>query len=286
MVDQFIRNEAKENYMPVGVIQKMHTKAVSPVEYQLPIGEALVGLNALLGRELEIEFCGEIFCLSCGRKTNKSFNQGHCYPCLKRLAACDQCIIKPELCHFHEGTCREPEWGQAHCLQSHIVYLANSSGLKVGVTRATQVPTRWIDQGASQALPIFEVSERRIAGLLEVAIRTVVSDRTAWQRMLKGVPDPLDLVAERERLLAQAGLAIGRVTETINADQARLMEEASPIQIQYPVNQYPEKVTALNLDKTPRVAGRLLGIKGQYLILDSGVLNIRKFGGYHTMLST
>tara|TARA_B110000263_G_scaffold207593_1_gene189002 strand:- start:178 stop:678 length:501 start_codon:yes stop_codon:yes gene_type:complete len=166
------------------------------------------------------------------------------------------------------------------------VYLANSSGLKVGVTRATQIPTRWIDQGASQALPIFEVSERRIAGLLEVAIRTVVSDRTAWQRMLKAVPDPLDLVAERERLLAQAGLAIGRVTETINADQARLMEEASPIQIQYPVNQYPEKVTALNLDKTPRVAGRLLGIKGQYLILDSGVLNIRKFGGYHTMLST
>ena len=270
--------------MPAGVIQKMHTKAASPVEYQLPIGEALVGLNALLGRELEIEFCGEIFCLSCGRKTNKSFNQGHCYPCLKRLAACDQCIIKPELCHFHEGTCREPEWGQAHCLQSHIVYLANSSGLKVGVTRATQVPTRWIDQGASQALPIFEVSERRIAGLLEVAIRTVVSDRTAWQRMLKGVPDPLDLVAERERLLGQADAAIGPVTEAIDPGQVRLMEEASPVQIQYPVNQYPEKVTALNLDKTPRVAGRLLGIKGQYLILDSGVLNIRKFGGYRLTL--
>ena len=123
------RNEAKEElYASWGDSKKCDTKAVSPVEYQLPIGEALVGLNALLGRELEIEFCGEIFCLSCGRKTNKSFNQGHCYPCLKRLAACDQCIIKPELCHFHEGTCREPEWGQAHCLQSHIVYLANSSG--------------------------------------------------------------------------------------------------------------------------------------------------------------
>lgn len=271
--------------MPDGVIQKMHTKTASPVEYQLPIGEALVGLNVLLGRELEIEFRGEIFCLSCGRKTNKSFNQGYCYPCLKRLAACDQCIIKPELCHFHEGTCREPEWGQAHCLQSHIVYLANSSGLKVGVTRATQVPTRWIDQGASQALPIFEVSERRIAGLLEVAIRTVVSDRTNWRRMLKGAPDPLDLVAERERLLAQAAAAIGPVTEAIDPGDIRVMEQASPVEIQYPVNQYPEKVNALNLDKTPRVTGRLLGIKGQYLILDSGVLNIRKFGGYDIVLS-
>ncbi|MGE4634704.1 MAG: DUF2797 domain-containing protein [Arenicellales bacterium] len=284
MVGQFIRNEVKEVYMSAGVIQKMHTKAASPVEYQLPIGEALVGLNALLGRELEIEFCGEIFCLACGRKTNKSFNQGHCYPCFKRLAACDQCIIKPELCHFHKGTCREPDWGQAHCLQPHIVYLANSSGLKVGVTRATQIPTRWIDQGASQALPIFEVSERRIAGLLEVAIRTVVSDRTNWRRMLKGTPDQLDLVAERERLLAQADAAIAPVTEAIDPGQVRLMEEVSPVQIQYPVNQYPEKVTALNLDKTPRVAGRLLGIKGQYLILDSGVLNIRKFGGYRLTL--
>ncbi|NBP93900.1 MAG: DUF2797 domain-containing protein [Gammaproteobacteria bacterium] len=144
---------------------------------------------------------GTISCIACGRNTNKSFNQGHCYPCFKRLASCDQCILKPELCHFHEGTCREPEWGKAQCFGPHVVYLANSSGLKVGITRASQIPTRWIDQGASQALPIFEVADRRTAGLIEAQMRSFVSDRTDWRKMLKGAPPPLCLKTERNRLL-------------------------------------------------------------------------------------
>ncbi len=270
--------------MTVGVIQKMRTGLGPPVTYQLPIGESLIELNTLIGHELQITFAGVINCLACGRKITKSFNQGHCYPCFKRLASCDQCIIKPELCHLHEGTCREPDWGQRHCLQPHVVYLANSSGLKVGITRATQVPTRWIDQGATQALPIFNVSERRISGLLEVAMRQVVSDRTDWRRMLKGSPDKLDMIGERDRLLAQASTAIGEVAK-VHQDGEVVAAPVIPIcEITYPVHRYPDKIRAHNLDKTPRIEGRLWGIKGQYLILDSGVLNIRKFGGYQVSL--
>ena len=187
-----------------GSIEKMRTKLQAPVRYELPIGDDAVDMNALMGETVTLSFTGNIFCVACGRKTKKSFNQGHCFPCLKRLASCDQCIVRPELCHYYEGTCREPQWGESHCLKPHVVYLANSSGLKVGVTRASQIPTRWIDQGASQAIVVFEVSERRIAGLLEATLRQVVADRTDWRRMLKGSPEALDMVRERDRILNEA----------------------------------------------------------------------------------
>ena len=164
----------------------MRTELVDPVHYQLPVGEVLIDLNPLLGQEISLVYSGKIFCIECARKTNKSFNQGYCFPCLRRLAACDTCIVRPELCHYHEGTCREPQWGEAHCMQPHVVYLANSSGLKVGITRKTQVPTRWIDQGAIQALPIVEVDTRLQSGLIETALKSTVNDKTDWRRMLKG----------------------------------------------------------------------------------------------------
>ncbi|MGD8525181.1 MAG: DUF2797 domain-containing protein, partial [Thioalkalispiraceae bacterium] len=154
-----------------GNINKMLTSLESPVEYQLPIGEQRVSMNKLLGSSISLRYEGEINCIACGRKTSKSFNQGYCYPCFKSLARCDTCIIKPELCHYFKGTCREPEWGEQHCMQDHFVYLANSSGIKVGITRGSQVPTRWMDQGASQALPIFRVKNRLISGQLEVILK-------------------------------------------------------------------------------------------------------------------
>lgn len=109
----------------------------SSVKYTLRAGEQRLALNDYLGEPLQLEWTGGIACSHCGRATRKSFAQGHCYPCFKRLARCDTCIIKPELCHFHAGTCREPDWGQRFCFQPHIIYLANASGLKVGITRAT-----------------------------------------------------------------------------------------------------------------------------------------------------
>ena len=268
-----------------GTIEKMRTHLDSPVRYELPIGESSVDINSLLGKAITLTFTGTILCIACGRKTKKSFNQGHCFPCLKRLASCDQCIVRPELCHYHEGTCREPKWGESHCLQPHVVYLANSSGLKVGVTRASQVPTRWIDQGAVQAIPVFEVKERRIAGLLEATLRQVVADRTDWRRMLKGSPDKLNMLAERTRILSEADPLITQFKKGPDWGDTKTSSSNSVCEIRYPVATYPEKVKAHNFDKTASVSGKLQGIKGQYLILDTGVLDVRKFAGYELELN-
>jgi hypothetical protein len=199
---------------------------------------------------------------------------------MKRLARCDNCIVRPETCHHHLGTCREPDWAETHCMRDHVVYLANSSGLKVGITRGTQVPTRWIDQGARQALPLLRVKHRYLAGLIEASIRRHVSDRTDWRRMLKGDPPPTDLQARAKELLAACADEIAALVKQFGDGAVVPLAEAAVVEIGYPVSRYPEKVTALNFDKHPEVEGTLSGIKGQYLILDTGVLNVRKFEGY------
>lgn len=264
-----------------GQLHKMNTSDAGPVQYRLTLGGQELDLNSLLGKKLRLSFQGAINCCHCGRKTKKSYSQGYCYPCFKKLAQCDTCIMSPEKCHYDAGTCREPEWGERFCFQDHIVYLANSSGLKVGITRETQVPTRWMDQGAVSALPIFRVKTRKQSGLVEDAIRKHTSDRTNWRNMLKGLAPELDLVAERDRLLALAAEDIRALQAEHGLDAIYPLPDAQPFVFTYPVQQHPEKVTALNLDKTPDVEGVLQGIKGQYLILDSGVLNIRKFNAYH-----
>lgn len=271
--------------MENGTVRKMVTSLEAPVSYQLPIGDSLLAINDLLGKEITIEFSGTIICTSCGRKIKKSFNQGYCYPCFKRLASCDQCIVRPEICHYHKGTCRDPDWAKSFCFQPHIVYLANSSGLKVGVTREEQIPTRWIDQGATQALPIYLVGARRDAGRLESIIRQTVSDRTDWRKMLKGSPEKLNLLQEKNRILSAIRSEIRNETAQKDFDNFLELENSNPVEICYPVEKYPSKVTALNLDKTSLVKGRLWGIKGQYLILDKGVLNVRKIGGYEISIS-
>jgi len=256
------------------------------VNYSLPVGDVEIPLNELLGRRIKLNYLGLISCVNCGRKTNKSFNQGHCYPCFQKLASCDSCIMSPEKCHFDAGTCREPEWAQLHCLQPHVVYLANSSGLKVGITRGTQVPTRWIDQGAVQALPIFGVQTRLQSGLLETLLRQHVADKTNWRTMLKGQTDPIDLASERDRLLALCADGIQELQQRFGLQAIQLLPDAETLTIAYPVLQHPTKVVSLDLEKSPQIAGTLLGIKGQYLILDTGVINIRKYGAYQVSFST
>ncbi|MGL4475007.1 MAG: DUF2797 domain-containing protein, partial [Shewanella sp.] len=142
-----------------GTLVKMrtHLDADNGVQYHLPVGDQSLHLNPVIGKTLTLNFSGQIFCCHCGKKTKKSYAQGHCYPCMQKLASCDMCIMKPETCHYDQGTCREPEWGQKNCYTPHYVYLANTSGLKVGITRHTQIPTRWLDQGATQGLPILKV---------------------------------------------------------------------------------------------------------------------------------
>ena len=262
-----------------GRLRKMPAEAGNPVAYSIAVGDTRIPLNDLIGRPLRLDFDGVIRCIHCDRKTNKSFNQGFCYPCFRKLAACDSCIMSPEKCHYHLGTCREPEWGETHCMVEHVVYLANSSGLKVGITRASQVPTRWIDQGAVDAIPMVRVATRYIAGLVEVACKTHVADRTNWRAMLKGDVPELDLAQERQRMIGLIAADLDALRQTHGEDSIREVDEEG-LGLSYPVQIWPEKIKTHNLDKTPEVEGVLEGIKGQYLILDTGVINIRKFTGY------
>jgi len=268
-----------------GNIRKMKASVETPVSYMLPLGNNELPLNALLGKTLRLEFTGQIICGGCGQPTKKSFSEGFCYRCFTTLAQCDLCIVKPELCHFAKGTCREPEWGLTHCMQPHYVYLANASGLKVGITRASQIPTRWLDQGAVQALPVLKVQSRHQAGLVEVALKQHVSDRTDWRKMLKGEPELYDLLMQRGELLSRCEQALAQIVSETKKETLAVLEQETVRSFAYPVLQYPTRVTALNIEKTPRIEGTLLGIKGQYLILDIGVLNVRKFTGYQVAVS-
>ncbi|HEY5717708.1 MAG TPA: DUF2797 domain-containing protein [Motiliproteus sp.] len=262
-----------------GTLRKMAVSLGEPAQYQLRLDEQTIPLNPLLGQRIQISHSGAIHCLACGRKSKKSFSQGYCYPCFTTLPECDRCIMAPEHCHFDAGTCRDADWGQRNCMTDHVVYLANSSGIKVGITRASQVPTRWLDQGAVQALPILRVSTRQQSGLVEALLREQITDRTQWQRMLKGPAPAEDLVACRDQLLAHFAPQLQQLQQRFGL-QAIQPLDAEPLTIEYPVLNYPLKVSALNLDKTPTISGTLQGIKGQYLILDNGVINIRKYGAY------
>ena len=272
------------NVIARGIVRKMRSRLGQPVSYGARFGDNEIALNPLIDQRLKLVFSGGIYCIHCNRKTNKSFNQGYCYPCFQKLAQCDSCIIHPERCHLDQGTCREPAWGEKYCMQDHIVYLANSSGLKVGITRATQVPTRWIDQGATQALAIMRVRSRLQSGTLEMAFKQHVADKTNWRDMLKGRAAELDMVAERDRLLAVCEEDIKELMARFGFFAISILKGIDPVSIDYPVQAYPEKITSLNFDKEPVVSGTLRGIKGQYLIFDSGVINLRRFSGYEVEL--
>lgn len=270
--------------MVSGTLRKMRTEAADPVSYFMRLDDREIPLNPLIGTALRLNFSGAIHCIACGRKTSKSFNQGYCFPCMRSLAECDICIVRPEKCHFHKGSCREPQWAQDHCMQDHYVYLANTSGVKIGITRHSQIPTRWIDQGAVQAMPIMRVANRMQSGMIEHLLSGYVADKTNWRKMLQHDVTTVDLPGIRDELLDQAGRELDRLMDEIGADQVQLLEHETPLTLQYPVAQYPARPVSLSFDKTAEVSGVLEGIKGQYLLLDSGVLNLRKFSGYHIEL--
>ena len=272
------------NVIASGIVRKMSSRLDRPVAYGARLGDNEIALNSLIDKQLKLIFSGSIYCIHCNRKTNKSFNQGYCYPCFQKLAQCDSCIIHPERCHLEQGTCREPAWGEKYCMQDHIVYLANSSGLKVGITRATQVPTRWIDQGATQALAIMRVRSRLQSGTLEMAFKQHVADKTNWRDMLKGKATELDMASERDKLLILCEEDIKELAARFGIFAISILKGIGPVSIDYPIKTYPEKIISLNFDKEPVVFGTLKGIKGQYLIFDSGVINLRRFSGYEVEL--
>jgi hypothetical protein len=259
-------------------LEKMKVKNSDQVQYYLRgENENDLHLNPLIGKKIKIEFVGDITCVECGKKTKKSWGEGYCFPCTQKLAECDICMVKPELCHFANGTCRQPDWGEKNCFIPHYIYLANSSGLKVGITRETNLPSRWMDQGATEAVEFLQVDNRLKSGLLETHISQFVKDKTDWRKMLKGEPVAVDLIDEAKKMIAL-------VQEKIGDHSAKILD-LKINKFLYPVLKYPEKVTSLNLEKSPTQEGVLLGIKGQYLILDIGVLNIRKHSGYWVNLN-
>jgi hypothetical protein len=259
-----------------GVLTKMQTELGDPIQYYLVFENSFLNLNQLLDKELEITFQG-YQCLNCGKK-KKIFRQGFCYDCFMSSASAGDWIMKPELSTAHLAIeDRDLEYEMKVQLQPHIVYLALSSEVKVGVTRKTQVPTRWIDQGAIQAVPIVEVPNRYLAGITEVALKNHFADKTNWQKMLKNEVPPTDLLLERLK------------TETLLPNEVRdyfFNQEAHLYQMNYPVLNYPKKVTSLSLDRTPNFQGKLSGIKGQYLLFQDGtVFNVRTFEGYVVRIS-
>lgn len=268
-----------------GASSKMTARLGAPVEYGFRLGEQEVPVNPLIGKTLRLEYLGAIHCTHCGRKTKTSFSQGYCYPCMSKLAQCDLCIMSPERCHYEAGTCREPSWGEQFCMTDHVVYLANSSGVKVGITRATQVPTRWLDQGATQALPILRVATRQQSGFVEDLLRSQVADKTNWRALLKGDAAPVDLPAIREQLFATCAEGLLGLQQRFGLQAIQPLSDGQPLEIRYPIEAYPAKISSFNLDKNPLAEGTLLGIKGQYLLFDTGVINIRKYTGYQLAVS-
>ena len=258
-----------------GTLSKMQTELGSPIQYYLVFENSFLNVNQLLGKDIEIAFEG-YQCLNC-KKAKKVFRQGFCYDCFMSSPAVGDWIMKPELSTAHlDIEDRDLAYEKRVQLQPHVVYLALSSEVKVGVTRNTQVPTRWIDQGAVQAVPIVEVPNRYLAGITEVALKNHYADKTNWHKMLKNDVPNVDLLLERNKAFEWLP----------NEVKEYFPKEEKIIQMDFPVLQYPKKVTSLNLEKTPNFAGKLTGIKGQYLLFEDGtVFNVRTFEGYVVRMS-
>jgi len=259
-----------------GNIRKMSVQIGDPIMYTLNLSTD-VDMNARIGKHIRLEWNGIINCLACKKVTKKSFGQGFCYTCFMNAPESAECIIRPELCRAHLGEGRDPEWEEKHHNKPHIVYLAASSAVKVGITREDQVPTRWIDQGATAAIRLAETENRYEAGRVEVAVKELFTDRTNWRKMLTNdVDNTIDLEEEKWAL-----------EEHLPADIMDLFSENDEIvNLNYPVLEFPTKVKSLSFDKTPVIEGVLKGIKGQYLFFENNeVLNIRKHTSYYVEIN-
>ncbi|WP_282043757.1 DUF2797 domain-containing protein [Winogradskyella flava] len=252
-----------------GVLTKMQTEFLEPIQYYLVFDNDFIHVNQLLNKLVGIKRVG-YQCLSCGLD-RPIFRQGFCKSCFFDKPVAGDWIMRPELSTAHLGKeDRDLEYEKKVQLQPHIVYLANSSNVKVGVTRKSQVPTRWIDQGAHEAIEIVEVPNRYLAGITEVALKDHVADKTNWRKMLKNDIEDVDLMEWRNNLKA---FIPEEVTDYF-------IENNSETHLAFPVEQYPIKPKSLNLEKMPNYAGILKGIKGQYLIFeDDTVFNIRSNEG-------
>ncbi len=255
-----------------GTLEKMRTSINDGlVEYILKINDSEIKLNELISKEISFTYTGNIYCVKCGTLTYKSFSQGFCYQCFKSAPETEECVLKPELCRAHEGIARDMEYAKKHCLTTQHVYISLTSGFKVGVTRHTQIPTRWIDQGATEAIIIANTPNRYTAGIIEVELKQHIADKTNWRKMLSSNEKSIFGVLDKKQ----------EIINLLPSDLQKYVVDSEAVSIKYPGKICKGKISTHNFDNSQQVSGILKGIKGQYLIFeDNSVLNIRKFGGY------
>ena len=254
----------------------------SEVEYTLPLYETTqpslnIELNQLIGRTIKISFSGIINCVVTGKKIRKAYGEGMSYDAFKSSPLAVESIIRPELSKIHLGVAlRDYDWEMEHHMKPHIVYLSKTAGNKVGVTKESQIPIRWIDQGAIQALIIARVPYRQAAGAIEISLKKHISDKTNWRKMLQNEINQDSLLSIRDELFSKVE----------NEYRQYLVIEETLYDINFPVIKYPEKVKSLTLDKVPEIEEKLVGIKGQYLLFENDlVFNVRRHSGYLIELS-
>jgi len=253
-----------------GTIKKLQSQLNDEVHYSLPIDSTLVELNPLINKKVKFTFLGDIHCIKCNQKIKKTFAQGYCFPCFRDAPETSECILRPELCRAHEGESRDMEWSNKHCLTNQHVYMSFTGNLKIGVTRSTQIPTRWIDQGAIKAIILCTTPNRYLAGLIEVHLKQFYSDRTHWIKMLSGKFEEPDF----EQCYLEA-------KKYLNDGFSKYVTENKWVDINYPIQSIPNKIKSFSFDKESSYEDILVGIKGQYLLFKNNrVINIRKHTGY------
>lgn len=264
-----------------GYLREMLHQPEAPVQYRMVTDEASIPLNEIIGRQITLTATGDKACVVCGRKVKKLYQSGYCFPCVTTLAQCDLCIVKPHECHYHLGTCRDDAFGESHCMIPHYVYLAFSSGVKVGLTRKGRQYTRWVDQGAAAAVLVAELSTRKEAGEVEMAIASFLPDKTQWRKML--ALQQLE-ASDLDVLQSARDQVVGYLHA--NLPQVHVLDDSGVHTFQYPrVPDAPIKLSSLSMDKAPVISSTLQGVKGQYLILDDGVLNVKKHAGVRVTLA-
>ncbi|MBI1316286.1 DUF2797 domain-containing protein [bacterium] len=253
-----------------GPLNKMMSTPAEPVRYAMELGTDLVVINRWTGKELRLDYQGYIVC-SCGKIVDKVFRQNFCYQCFMTKPEAGDFVLRPELSKAHLGVAeRDLAFEQAYQLQPHIVYLANSGGLKVGVTRRAQIPTRWIDQGASSAIVLAEVPNRYLAGIIEVELKQHMGDKTVVKKMLSGMDDPVDLTAEKNKAAALLPAEL----------QAYVSPDPTVTKLSYPAPAGYVHRKSLNPEKDFPISATLLGIRGQYWLFSNGLaLNVRSYEG-------
>ncbi len=262
-----------------GTLDKMsRSLEQGEVNYSMNLGGNKIDMNALIGKDLRFVFLNKINCTICGVEINHAYaGRAICRNCYETAPEAEECLFYPEKCMAHLGEARDMAWSEKQCLIPHFVYLALSSGLKVGVTRNHQIPVRWIDQGAIRAVKLAETPNRHIAGVIEVFLKGHLADKTNWKTMLKSDPSDfdIDLLSEKRK-----------ATELLPEELKRYVTGNDEVtKITYPFKDVPEEIKTVKLEKDKEAKGILKGIKGQYLIFDNGyVLNMNRYSGYRVSM--